>query len=162
MALRYIYGQDKLVADFVARSKIASGYTKRASFPDNLQAVGIANADNELIAGIVYFGYNPEGQTIELSVEALPGHRWLTPTTLGVMFQYPFLQCGCQMVITKTYGSALHVQRMLRAMNFSLITIPRANGRHEDGIVALLTYEAWIASKFCRRYRHDILTEKAA
>jgi hypothetical protein len=28
MALKYIYGQDALVADFVARSKLASGFTE--------------------------------------------------------------------------------------------------------------------------------------
>ena len=83
--LRYVYDQDLLVADFVARAKIASGHTKRAGFPDmNLRAIGIIVERNELIAGIVYFNYNPEAGTIEMSVEALPKQRWLTPTTLGV------------------------------------------------------------------------------
>jgi len=157
--LRYVYDQDLLVADFVARAKIASGHTKRAGFPDkNLRAIGIIDERNELIAGIVYFNYNPEAGTIEMSVEALPKQRqrWLTPTTLGVMFQYPFIHCGCQMLITKTMARSTHVLRMLSAMNFSLILHPRAGGRYEDGVVAQLTYEDWLDSKFCKRFGHHI------
>ena len=155
--LRYVYDQDLLVADFVARSKIASGHTKRAGFPDkNLRAIGIIDERNELIAGIVYFNYNPEAGTIEMSVEALPKQRWLTPTTLAVMFQYPFIHCGCQMLITKTMARSTHVLRMLAAMNFALILHPRAGGRYEDGVVAQLTYEDWLDSKFCKRFGHHI------
>lgn len=161
MPLRYVLGQDAIVADFVARSKIASGATTRAGFSGPLKAIGIVNDDDELIAGLVYFNYNPEAETIDMSVEALPGHRWLTPTTLALMFQYPFLQCGCQMLITKTEARNAHVLRMLAAMNFSLIRIPRAAGRYEDAVVALLTYEDWVASKFCRRYGHHIVAAEA-
>jgi hypothetical protein len=159
MPLKYVYGQDHLVADFVARSKLASGFSEWGSgFADkNLKAIGIANDDNELIAGIVFFNYHPEAETIEMSVEALPKQRWLTPTTLKVMFQYPFLQCRCQALFTKTSARNKHVLRMLAAMNFDLILIPRAGGRNEDGVVAELTIEHWIASKFCKRFRHDVI-----
>ena len=167
MALTYIYGQDQLVADFVARSKLASGFTEwQSGFSDkNLKAIGIANEDNELIAGLVYFNYHPEAGTIEVSIDAVPKQRWLTPTTLAIMFQYPFLDCKCQMLITKTSARSEHVQRMLASMNFSLIRIPRAGGRDEDGILALLTYEDWLDAKFCKRYGHhlrDVKVEDAA
>jgi hypothetical protein len=162
--LRYIFGQDHLVADFVTRAKAASGF--RAGFYDkNLKAIGIANEDNELIAGIVYFNYQPDCGTIELSIEALPKQRWLTRTTLAVMFQYPFLQCDCQMVKTAALARSRHILRMLAAMNFKLILIPRLAGRNEDGVLALLTYEDWVEGKFCKRFGHhlpDIATEKAA
>jgi hypothetical protein len=162
MPLRYIYEQDELSADSVVRSKLASGVTKRAGFADkNLRAIGIANADNELIAGLVYYNYNPEAGTIEMSIEALPKQRWLTPTTLAVMFQYPFMQCGCQMLITKTSANSEHVLRMLAAMNFRLILVPRLGGRSEDGVIALLTYEDWLESKFCKRYGHHLPDAKA-
>ena len=156
MPLKYIFDQDELVADFVARSKIASGFTKRASFPKNMRAIGIANEDNELIAGIVYFNYNPEAGTIEMSIEALPKQRWLTRETLAIMFQYPFLHCNCQMLMTKTLARSKHVLRMLKAMNFTLIRIPRSGGRNEDGFICLLTYEDWLANKFCQRFNNHI------
>lgn len=95
--LRYVYGQDQLVADFVARAKHASGFSPYAGFADkNLRAIGIVNADDELIAGLVYYDWRPQCGTIEISIEALPKQNWLTRTTLKVMFQYPFLSCGCQ------------------------------------------------------------------
>ena len=155
--LRYVYDQDALVADFVVRSKIASGFTQRAGFPSgNMRAIGIINEDNELIAGIVYFNYNPEAGTIEMSAEALPKQNWLTRTTLAVMFQYPFIHCNCQMLITKTMARSLHVRRMMKAMGLRIIIIPRAGGRNEDGVIALLTVEDWLKNKFCQRFNHHI------
>jgi hypothetical protein len=161
MPLKYVYGQDRLIADFVARSKLASGFTKRAGFEDkNLKAIGIANDKNELIAGIVYFNWNPDAGTIEMSIEALPKQRWLTPTTLAVMFRYPFLVCGCQMLITKTSARSVHVQRMLAAMNFKLILVPRSGGRNEDGVLCLLTDDDWRESKFSKRFHHHIIDDE--
>lgn len=167
MPLKYIYEQDRSVADFVARSKLASGFTEwRSGFVDkNLKAIGIANEDNELIAGIVFFNYHPEAGTIEMSVEALPKQHWLTRTTLAVMFQYPFLQCGCQMLMTKTSARSEHVLRMLAAMNFKFILVPRSGGRDEDGVICLLTFEDWVDGRFCRRFKHhviDAMMEQAA
>jgi hypothetical protein len=100
-----------------------------------------------------------------MSVEALPKQHWLSRTTLAVMFRYPFLVCGCQMLITKTSARSEHVLRMLAAMNFKLILVPRSGGRNEDGVLALLTYEDWVEGKFCKRFEHhiaDVDTEKAA
>lgn len=175
MPLKYIFGQDQLVADFVARSKRASGFGPRAGFTDRkLRAIGIANADSELIpgvvdseliAGIVYYNYSPEAGTIEMSVEALPKQRWLTKATLALMFQYPFLVCRCQMLITGISARSEHIQRMLAALNFTLIRIPRFCGRDEDGVIGLLTYEDWVAGKFCQKLGHhtvDATAEMAA
>jgi len=172
MPLKYLYNQDRLVADFVARSKLASGFTEWGSgFGDkNLKAIGVVDDPGdesvpELVAGLVYFNWHPEAGTIEVSIDARPRRRWLTPQTLAIMFQYPFLDCGCQMLITRTSARSEHVMRMLAAMNFSLIKIPRAGGRNEDGVLALLTYEDWLEAKFCKRYGHhlrDVRTEAAA
>jgi hypothetical protein len=161
MPLRYVFGRDQLVADFVTRSKIASGFSALAGFSDkNLRAIGIVDGDNELIAGIVYYNYNPAAGTIEMSIEALPKQRWLTPATLAVMFQYPFIHCGCQMLTTKTSVRSTHVLRMLGAMNFDLIKVRRASGRNEDGVLCTLTDDAWMNSKFCRRFGHHLIGRK--
>jgi hypothetical protein len=65
------------------------------------------------------------------------------------------------MLITKTSANSEHVLRMLAVMNFRLILIPRLGGRTEDGVLALLTYEDWLESKFCKRYRHYLPDAKA-
>jgi hypothetical protein len=166
MPLKYLFGQDQLVADWVAQTKLASGFSPRAGFTDKkLRAIGIANAADELIAGLVYFDHKPEAGTIEFSVEAKPKQHWLTKSTLALMFQYPFQVCGCQMLITKTSAHSTHVLRMLAAMNFTHILVPRAGGRDHDGVISTLTYEDWVAGKFCQKFGHhivDVQTEKAA
>jgi hypothetical protein len=157
--LRYVLDRHELVANFVARTKRASGFSPHAGFTDRkLRSIGIVDGDNEMIAGIVYFNHMPAPiDTIEMSIEALPGQRrWLTRTTLALMYRYPFLQCGCQMLITKTSARSEHVLRMLAAMNFSLILVPRSGGRDEDGVIATLTVEDWVAGKFCQAYGHHL------
>ena len=77
------------------------------------------------------------------------------------MFQYPFVQCRCQMLITRTSAKSEHVLRMLAAMNFTLILVPRSGGRNEDGVIATLTVEDWMAGKFYQGVS-ETLTEKAA
>ena len=158
MPLTYVMGQDRLVCDFVLASKRAVGAAQSYSvFPGNARAIGIADGNNELIAGIVYYNYSPESETIEMSVEALPGRRWLTPSTLSIMFRYPFIGCRCQMLITRTTSKYQHVMRMLAALNFALIRIPRGGGRDVDAIVATLTVEDWLDSKICKRYNHHAI-----
>jgi hypothetical protein len=162
MSLRYVYGQDKLVADFVIRLKLAIGAPGVDFDLNKIRTVGIIDANNELIAGLIFYNFSPETGWIELSLEALPKSRWLTRTTLAVMFQYPFLQCGSQMLVTKTSMKHQHVLRMLAALNFTFITIPRLYGRNRDGVLCMLSDDAWKASKTCRRFKHHLLPPTAA
>jgi hypothetical protein len=130
MTLRYIFNQDQLVADFVARAKVASGFSRRAGFTDaNLKAIGIVNADNELIAGIVYFNYNPEAGTDR------DEHRGAAEAELAdahhagghVPVSVPALRLPD--ADDQDGGVQRACLRMLAAMNFMLIRIPRAGGR---------------------------------
>jgi hypothetical protein len=163
MPLKYIMGQDELVCDFVLASKRAAGVIEPGDvYPKNARAIGITTMDDELIAGIVYYNYKPVAETIEMSVEALRGYRWLTPSTLSIMFRYPFIGCGCQMLISHTTTPYEHVMRMFAALNFSLIVIPRGGGRNKDAVIATLTVEDWIASKTCQRYKHHIVDDATA
>ena len=78
---------------------------------------------------------------------ALPGHRCVTPATLAVMYRYPFMELGCQMVAHTFPKSSAHLERQGAALGGMLINIPRMFGREMDGTVCLLTYEDWVASK---------------
>lgn len=157
MSFKYLYGHDDLVAEFVVRLKLAAG-ARAVGFPKGrFKAVGVLDQDGELIAGMVYYNFNPESGTIDLSVEALPGKGWMTPTTLAVMFRYPFIQCGCQMVMTKTGTDNKTILKIMKFLNFKFIRIPRLYGRDEDGMLCSLTDDDWKASKTCRRYQHHLL-----
>jgi RimJ/RimL family protein N-acetyltransferase len=153
MTLRYVLDQHELVADFVAQMiphVRGHGFGKCC-------AIGVVNGDDELIAGIVYHNYVPEAGLIEMSAAALPGHLWATRTTLKLMHQFPFLQCGCQMLLAKVLADNTRMLRQFAALNYSFIKLPRIFGRNRDGVLCCLTYEDWLDSFLCKRYKHHIV-----
>lgn len=152
--LDYVYGHDELVANFVAQlipSCRARGFNASA-----LKAMGIIDQDGKLIAGMVYHNWDPEAGVLEMSGAALPGKQWLTRETIKRMYQYPFLQCGCQMIFMRVEAADERLLRQLAALNYSFIKIPRLGGRDRDIVLCLLTVENWATNKFCRRLKHHL------
>ncbi|HEX3412884.1 MAG TPA: hypothetical protein VHT00_14285 [Stellaceae bacterium] len=152
MMLDYLYGHDETVAHFVATLIPHC----RRGFAPTAKAIGVLDQDGLLIAGIVYHNYDPEAELIEISGAALPGRQWLTRGTLARMFQYPFHQCGCQMVVQRTPADDERLLYVLSRYGYGLITIPRLFGRDRDGVVCLLTREAWENNKFNKRLKHHL------
>ena len=150
--MNYLFGHDEEVARFVAQ--LIPSFRGRGF--GNCKAIGVIDREGLLIAGLVYHHYDPEAQVIEISAAALPGRVWMTRETLRLMFQYPFLQCGCQMVIQRIPADDYRQVRQMQAFGYDLIGVPRMLGRDKDGILALLTYEAWAANKFNRRWGHHV------
>lgn len=148
--LDYVYGHDEVVSDFVA----ALIPHCRRGF-GNARAIGVVD-QGDLIAGIVYHNYDPTAGLIEISGAALPGKYWLTRGTLRRMFQYPFHQCGCQMLVQRTPADNLALLAVLARFNYSFFLIPRLFGRDRDGVVCTLTREAWSANKFNQRLKHYV------
>jgi RimJ/RimL family protein N-acetyltransferase len=153
--LRYIYGQDEIVAGFVA----AMIPQCRARGFGRCRAIGVADADNELIAGWVYHHMAPEAGLIDVSAAALPGRQWAPRETWRVMYDYPFMECGAQMVIHTVLASNERVVRMLEALGCELTGFPRLYGRHEDGIVCSLTDDAWRANPIFQRVHRQAAKE---
>lgn len=151
MTLRYAFDQSELVAGFVAG--MVPHVRARGFGP--CQAIGVVSAQNELIAGFVYHHLSPEFGVMEVSAAAIPGQKWLTRTTLNVIYHYPFVVCGCQTVIHTIRASHQHLLRPLAVLGCKLATVERLFGRDEDGIVATLTDNAWAASKFSARMAHQ-------
>jgi hypothetical protein len=147
--MRYVMNQAGLVAQFVARM------APHVSVRPNTKAIGVLDNDNELIAGLVYNYAMPGTGVMEITIAALPGHLWVTRETIRIMFEYPFLQCGCQMLITVIRASDRRALRQAAAMNCALTLFPRLYGRDQDGVIVRLTREDWEASKFCRHREID-------
>lgn len=151
--LQYVYEQHEAVAHFVAQliphDRGGRGYGR-------CKAIGVLDENGRAIAGIVYFNYNPDAGTIEIAGAALPKSGWLTRETIAIMYQYPFLQLRCQMVIQRTPADNERLLRQLAAGNYSFILVPRMFGRDRDGVLCCLTCEAWAANKFCKRYKHHL------
>jgi len=146
----YVHGHSQTVAHFVA-SLIPHC---RRGFGDNAKAIGIIDNEGRLIAGIVYHNWDPDSGIIEISGAAIPGKYWLTRETIRRMYQYPFLQLGCQMVVQRTPADATRLLGMLAAYDYTLIPMPRLFGRERDGVICCLTKEAWAANRFNQRFRH--------
>jgi hypothetical protein len=149
--LGYVFDQDKLVAQFVA---MMIPHVRDHGFGDNIRAIGVVTDRGELIAGFVYHNYDPGAAVIEISGAGLPGSRWCTPLTLAKIYQYPFQQLKCQMIVQRILSTDYRLMRQFEALNYMLVRVPRLFGRDQDGVLGLLTYEDWAANKICRRYGH--------
>ena len=150
--LDYVYGHDEVVAQCVAQLIPHC----RRGFGSNAKAIGVIDEDGKLIAGLVYHNYDPEAGIIEVSGASTTA-RWLTRGTIARFYQYPFLQCGCQMVIQRTPADDTRLLRQLAAYDYSFIKIPRLFGRDRDGVVCCLTYEDWAGNRFNRRFGHHLV-----
>lgn len=155
--LDYVYGHDQLVSQFVA-SLIPHC---RRGFGPNVRAIGIIDDALGLIAGIVYYNYDPEAEVIEIAGAALPNENWLTRRTLRHMYEYPFLGCRCQMVVQRTPADDERLLYMLDRYGYKLHRMPRLFGRDRDGVICRLTYEDWIGNKFNKRLREHQIEEAA-
>jgi len=154
--LRYIYGHNEVVTQFVA-SLIPS--CRERGLPKASVSFGIIDEDGALIAGMVYHNYDPDAGVIEMSGAALPGVQWLTRDTIRRMYQFPFLELNCQMVIMRVRADDERLLRQLAALNYAFITLPRLFGRNADAVLCMLTREAWEENKFNRRLRHHIVAD---
>jgi hypothetical protein len=156
--LKYIYGQDKIVAGFVAAM---IPHCRERGF-GKCRAIGVADADNELIAGWTYHHLNPKAGWVEISAAALPGRHWATRETWRIMYDVPFIEYGCQTVSHTVLASNERVQRILAVLGCSFIAVPRLYGRHEDGIACLLTDDDWFANPIFQRVRREAEVKREA
>jgi len=153
MTLRYVYGQDRNVAHFVAQ---LIPHVDPRGFPANATAIGIVDDNNEPVGGIVFFNHIPPAGTIEIAIAARPGTRWLTRETMQHMASHTLGTHGCQMVIMRVQADDLLVLRQLKMFGFSMTRIERLYGRDMDGMFCTYTAEQWAASRFNRPLEAEI------
>jgi len=145
--LELVYGYDEEVARFIA--------SFGATGPDygRCKTIGVVE-DGQLIAGLVYFNYDPDAAVIELGT-ASSSPRWLNRVTYRRMFEYPFIECGCQMLIVRVRADNAALLSVLARMNFNLTYVPRMYGRDADGVLGTLTDDQWLDSNVARRLYRD-------
>jgi RimJ/RimL family protein N-acetyltransferase len=153
--MRFLYQRDELVAGYVA-SLVPHC---RRGFGANIKTIGVVDDTiGQLVAGLVYHNYDPEAAIIEISGAAIDP-RWLTRAVLRRMFDFPFTECACQMVIMRVRRDNERLLRMLMAYGFDLIPVPRLFGSDSHGVLCTLTDDQWSSNKFNRR---DKMKEEAA
>lgn len=157
MTLRYLFGEDELVAEFAA----ALIPHCRRGFGPNVKTLAVIDEDDQLIAGMVFHNFDPEAGVIEIS-GAATHPRWLSRRTLGAMHAYPFVTCGCQMIAQRVPADNMRLLSILDRYGYELTKVPRLFGRDRDGVLATLTVETWRANKFNRPRRQPQPLAEAA
>lgn len=72
--------------------------------------------DGELIAGVVYEGFN--GRNVWMHVAAEPGGKWLNKEYLRYCFHYPFEELGCTRVSGYVEANNLAARRFDEHLGF--------------------------------------------
>lgn len=129
-----LLGDNERVAAFLAPMIWPRGW-------ERFTAIGFM-AGGELIAGVVYHNWVPEAGVIEMSAGAA-SPRWLTRKSLGLIFQYPFNQLGCQLVVLRVAERNERMRSIARRFGFTEYVIPRLRGPDEAECVYTLTKERW-------------------
>jgi len=155
VTLRFVYGYDQLIAQFVAEMIPHC----RRGFGE-CKTIGAIDDDGRLIAGLVYHNYDPEAAIIEISGAAITA-RWLTREMIARMHQYPFHQCECQMVAMRIPANNTRLLRQLAVYGYTFREVPRLFGRKRDGVIATLTFEDWVENRFNQRLQHHVEPQRA-
>lgn len=140
--IQFLYDRDQEIAEFVISRVAVSG----SGLGKNVKSIGIVK-NGTFVAGAVYHHWNPEHGTIAMSLAAT-NPRWMTRAVLHRILDYPFNECGCQMLLAQVLATDFRTQRQLAAAGFAFYKIHRIYGRGRDGIIATLTDDDWRASKF--------------
>lgn len=100
--------------------------------------------DGNLIGGSIFNNWDPKAGVIEIST-ATTDPRWLSRKSILAMFQFPFNQLGCQMVVLRVAETNERMRSIAKRFGFSEYLIPRLRGRFETECIYTLTVEQWRA-----------------
>lgn len=100
-----------------------------------------------IAAVVVYHNYDRRAAVIELSGVAETA-EWLKRHVLRKMFEFPFQDLGCQMVVMRVSANDRRLMRILTAYGFQHYKIARLRGRHEDELIFTLTDDDWRNNRF--------------
>ncbi len=146
--MKYVYDQHRNVARFVAQ---LIPHIDPAGFPDKAHAIGITDARNHPLAGIVFYDWSMPAGTVYVAAAARPSaRRWFSRETMRRTFDYAFDALGCQMVIMRVLADNRSLLRQLRAFGCTQTPIARLYGRAYDGVICTYTVEQWRDSRFNR------------
>lgn len=154
--LNFVYGHDAEIGEFVnqfsGRGNVGFGRCK---------TIGVIDGEGKLIAGMVYYNYDETSGVIEFGLAAID-RRWFNRTTFRRMFEYPFIECGCQLLYTRVRADNEYLLSQMARLNFSLTLIPRMYGRDADGVIGTLTDDQWLDSNLAQRVYRAVARKEAA
>lgn len=148
----FVYNHDKEVTQFIAT--FAHGQLTDANF-NNCKTIGVIDGEGKLIAGVVYFNYKPWCATIEIGAASITS-KWFNRSTYKRIFEYPFIECGCQMVLAYIRLDNVRLLDQFARMNFNIMPVPRLYGQADDGALCTLTDDQWLDCRIAKRVYRDV------
>lgn len=104
---------------------------------------------DRLVAGVVFYGWEPEHGTIKAATYSAD-KGWMSRGLVGAIGRYVFGQLGCQLLRLDTSERNETVKRICRRIGMNEYRIPRLRGPDEAEITFTYTAEQWAESKFSR------------
>lgn len=127
-------------------SFVSSGIWGRPDAIKDYCSMAVLN-NNDLIAGTLYHNWHPEEGVMELSSFSLD-KRWLTKRVINAMFQLPFKQFACQLVVLRVSEKNTVMCDIARKFGFSEYLIPRLRGRNENEVIFTFSDDQWANSPY--------------
>ena len=125
-------------------------FTNGERFSDpNAQAIGFYDSSHNLHAAVVYHNYCKAAGTIEMSCYSASRH-WATKHIINLMFNYPFEQVGCRLVVARHSENHNRARRIWKALGAHEYVIPELRAEGEAEVIAVLPRTVWNDSKFKR------------
>lgn len=151
--MKLLYGHSDEVAAWVGWRipYVAKRLTRDPAAPPfgPCQAIGVLNAANELVAGVVYHSYDQDCPSVEMSFAA-DTPKWLTRSLIHELMSYPFGTMGCKRVTGCTPKRAKAAREFLDAFGFKREGVVRQGFSDDDAIISGLLAREWAASRFNR------------
>lgn len=112
--MRLLFGNDAIVSEWVhAHIPHMSGLPFGPS-----RAIGVVDADEQPLAGVVFHDYQEHYGTIQLSAAAI-SPRWATKHIVATILRYPFMQLGVHKVWTATQHENARAIRFNEGVGFT-------------------------------------------
>lgn len=119
---------------------------KNRDFPGST-CMAVVDDANTVCAVMVFYDYDAEAGVIQIS-GAADTPKWLTRKILKEMFEYPFVQLGCQAVVMRVAPENKRLGRILTALGFERTVVKRLRGRNEDECLFVLYDDVWRSNGF--------------
>lgn len=111
---KLVFGHDSEVAEWVARNIPSLAGQKFEKF----SAIGVVDANDEALAGVVYHDYRPKFRTLEISMAAV-SPRWASRGIIRALLSYPFLQIGVNKVWTASEHTNARAIKFLKGIGMT-------------------------------------------
>lgn len=149
--MKLLYGHSDEVAAWVGW-RIPYVARRLARDPTSLpfgpaQAIGVINLAGELVAGVVYHGYDPDCPSVEMSFAADTA-KWLTKALIGELLRYCFTGLSCRRVTALTPRRATSARKFIDRFGFKREGCVRFGFGTDHAIVSGLLAEEWAQSRF--------------